>query len=235
LNGELLNWADMLPVAGQYVNMHAHRGAADPGEWVLRSLKSSEYPGKYEAGSPCSMGIHPWEISSIQTEDALETLRKAVAGERLLAVGEVGLDKAIGVPADLQQEIFEAQVAIAEEAGLPVIIHAVRTYPELVGFSKQHHPSVPLIIHGFNGSRQLAEELVRHGFYLSFGESLVRSEKTGESFRALPSDRLFLETDESPLPVSAIYEAAAALKGKDVGSIQQQLVKNALNIFSGGE
>lgn len=180
------------------------------------------------------MGIHPWEIPTIQIEEALETLRKAVAGERLLAVGEIGLDKAIDVSPDLQQEVFETQVAIAERTGLPVIIHAVRTYPELIRFNRRHQPAVPMIIHGFRGGRQLAEELIRHGFYLSFGEALIRSEKTGDSFRALPSDRLFLETDESSLNITAIYEAAAALKEMDTGEFQQQMVENALTIFSGG-
>lgn len=234
MNGELLNWADMLPGSGQYVNIHAHRGAADPGEWVLCSLKCSEYPGKYQAGTPCSMGIHPWEIPNTQIEEALEILRKAVAAERLLAVGEIGLDKAIDVSQGLQQEVFETQVAIAEGAGLPVIIHAVRTYPELIRFNRRHQPAVPMIIHGFRGGRQLAEELIRHGFYLSFGEALIRSEKTRDSFRELPSDRLFLETDESSMHVTAIYEAAAALKEMDAGVLQQQMVEKALTVFSGG-
>lgn len=89
---------------------------------------------------------------------------------RVVAVGEAGLDKLCDVPLPLQQEAFQAAIELSEKYRFPLLIHAVKATVELLVFQKKHRPTQPWIIHGFRGKKELAEDLLRHGFYLSFGK-----------------------------------------------------------------
>ena len=79
------------------------------------------------------------------------------------------------------------------ELDKPLVIHLVKAMSELLKLKQQIKPANPWIIHGFRGKAALAEECLRHGFYLSFGEKYQE-----EALRITPAGRLFLETDESP-------------------------------------
>lgn len=222
----------MLPEKEQYVNIHAHRSQAGKGEWVLRSLKSGEYPPDRDPHVAYSVGLHPWEIADRDVPNALKMVRLATENSQVLAVGEVGLDSFTEAPPELQMKVFEEQVELAVETGLPVIIHAVKTYQELISFSKSVRPSVPMIIHGFRGSVQLAEDLLKHGYYLSFGEPLLESDKVRDVFARLPIENLFLETDESEAPIGDIYIAAAELKCTTLSSVRLHMYEKTMNLFS---
>ena len=221
-----------MPERDQYVNIHAHRRPVDQGEWVLRSLKSSEYPPDLDPSAAYSVGIHPWEINGRDVSNALKKIRLAVENIQVLAVGEVGLDSLTEAPVELQTKVFEEQVKLAGEKNLPVIVHAVKTYQELIGFSKRVRPTVPMIIHGFRGSLQLAEDLLKFGFFLSFGESLLEADKVREAFAGVPLEKVFLETDESDVGIGEIYGAAAEIRGIEVESLRLHMFEKASEIFS---
>ena len=87
-----------------------------------------------------------------------------------LAVGEAGLDKLADAPMDLQVEVFRCQACLAEAVGKPLVLHLVKAVDELLKVKRDLRPSKPWIIHGFRGKAALAEEYLKHGFYLSFGE-----------------------------------------------------------------
>lgn len=76
-----------MPERDQYVNIHAHRGSADKGEWVLRSLKSSGYPPDQDPYAAYSVGLHPWEITGRDIPNALKKVRLAVENSQVLAAG----------------------------------------------------------------------------------------------------------------------------------------------------
>ena len=214
------------------MNIHAHRCRAAEGEWVLRSLKSGEYPPDQDPCAAYSVGLHPWEIADRDVPDALRKVRLATKNRQVLAVGEVGLDGLTEAPPELQMKVFMEQVKLAREKGLPVIIHAVKAYQELIAFSKTIRPSVPMIIHGFRGSLQLAEDLLKFGYYLSFGEPLLEADKAREAFAGVPLERVFLETDESDVPIGEIYRAAAEIRGISVDSLRLHMFEKTLEIFS---
>ena len=71
---------------------------------------------------------------------------------------------------DLQKEVFLAQANLAEETHKPLIIHCVKAWADLIACKKAVKPEMPWIIHGFRGNGELASQLVRLGFYLSFGD-----------------------------------------------------------------
>ena len=136
-----------------------------------------------------SVGIHPWYLTDDDAENQLELLRKAIENKQVLAIGECGLDKLKGPSMELQKVVFKEQMAMAEEHGLPLVIHCVKASNELVQLKRQTHPDQPWIIHGFRGKEALAKEFIQHGFYLSFGACYQE-----EALRSVPVERLFIET-----------------------------------------
>jgi TatD DNase family protein len=116
-----------------------------------------------------SIGIHPWLVDRV-TDSAVERLQLLARDNRIVAIGEAGMDARRGEPLTVQQPVFELQARLADEVQKPLIIHAVATFPQIIGIKQTLRPTVPWIIHGFRGKPQLAQELVRHGFYLSLGK-----------------------------------------------------------------
>lgn len=216
------------------MNIHAHRVSSGPGEWVLSSLKSEEYPPDANTQASYSVGLHPWELESgeIDISNALKKVRLAVENCQVLAVGEVGIDKLIKVPMDLQLKVFGIQVEIAEMADLPVIIHNVKANQELIHFAREFNPSVPMIIHGFRGSKQLADDLIKVGFYLSFGQALLQSVDLQKVFSSLPLEMLFLESDESEEGIQEIYLKAAECLGTGHKSLIETLAMKTNELFT---
>lgn len=205
------------------IDIHTHKspvtGTALPSCVVGRDAVPSE--GIYAAG------IHPWDAGRVSPE-----LLQSYITPRMVAVGEIGLDfTPRGTPLDraIQETVFRAQLDLAAELGLPVILHCVRAYNEVIKILADYH--LPVILHGFTGSPQLARQLTAAGYYLSFGEHLFRSPRTREALKATPLDRLFLETDQSPKNISELYDFAAALIGIQLPELRRQIYKNYESLF----
>jgi TatD DNase family protein len=217
----------MEPAHKIYINIHGHRQANNIQEWVMMNLMAKDYPPEDIEHGFYSVGFHPYNVGKVDVDDTIAKVRLSAENPRILAIGEIGLDKSIEAPLDLQQKIFEAQVEIAEYADMPVILHVVKAFNELVEFMKVHKPAVPMIIHGYNGSPQMAETLLKAGFRLSFGEAIAREHsKIVESLLLVPADRLFLETDEGDLDIREIYHFAAEVKGIPIDQLRAQIVEN---------
>ena len=149
-----------------------------------------------------SVGIHPWNSADV-TSEALERLDKLARLDNVVAIGETGIDTLRGAAIDKQKKLFDRHIELSEALAKPLIIHAVKSFPLIIAASKEHKPSMPWIIHGFRGKPQLAEELLRHGFYLSVGAKFNPA-----SLSVIPHDRLLIETDDSMLPISDIAARA---------------------------
>ncbi|MGW8317076.1 MAG: TatD family hydrolase [Bacteroidales bacterium] len=220
-----------------YINIHGHRQANNIQEWVMMNLMAREYPPDDIENGFYSVGFHPYNVGKVDEKDTINKVRLSTENPRVLAVGEIGLDKSIKAPLDTQQRIFEAQVDIAEFTDLPVVLHVVKAFNEMIEFMKVHRPAVPMIIHGYNGSPQMAEALLNAGFLISFGEAIAKEHsKIVESLLLVPVDRLFLETDEGDLDIREIYHFAAEVKGLSVDQLRKQIFENArknLSRFAG--
>jgi len=210
-----------------FVNIHGHRKANNIQEWVLRSLMASQYPPDDIEYGYYSVGFHPYNVGKFDEQDTLNKVRLSTENPNVIAIGEIGLDKSIETPLEVQKRIFEKQVGIAEFADLPVILHVVRAFNEMIEFMKVHNPSVPMIIHGYNGNKEMATELVRAGFLISFGEAIAGGHtKVVEAFRAVPVEKIFLETDEGEMDIREVYLAAAELKKISLDQLRLQIVEN---------
>ena len=212
----------------RYINIHGHRQASSIEEWVMMNLMAKDFPPEDIENGYYSVGFHPYNVGKANEQETLDRVRKAVEHPRVLAIGEIGLDKSIEAPMKDQVRIFEKQVKIAESAGLPVMLHVVRSFNEMVGFMKAQQPGVPMIIHGYNGSAEMAEELVKAGFLISFGEAISREHsKIIEALQRVPVEKMFLETDEGDMDIRELYQFAAEVKGISVDHLRVQIFENA--------
>lgn len=173
-----------------------------------------------------SAGIHPWHLSESDVERQLEALKTLATRENVVAIGEVGLDKLADAPLSLQMCVFREEIALAEHLYLPLVIHCVRAFNELLQMKKDTHPRQPWVIHGFRGKAELAEMCIRHGCYLSFGAKFQEA-----ALRSVPIDRLFIETDEAQEPVEEIYRRIAEVRGISVEELADAMEKNVQKVF----
>lgn len=208
-----------------YVNIHSHREGG-PGAITVRSYRLGV--GDPVPPAPFSAGIHPWDAAIVaDPEPEYEFLRRA----DIVAVGEIGLDRPRGGDIERQKEIFAAQLEIASRRGLPVVIHCVRAFGEVMSLL-EHYPSVRAIFHSYTGSQEQTVQLINSGHYISLSEVSLKSPKTVESARNIPHDRLFLETDDSPATIEQIYETASAALDIPSGKLKEQIYKNLNSIVN---
>ncbi|MCD7899651.1 MAG: TatD family hydrolase [Bacteroides sp.] len=172
-----------------------------------------------------SIGFHPWYISA-QKQQNWELLMEAANLPQVLAIGEAGLDKLTETDLTIQETVFRKQIEISEELHKPLIIHAVRTFNEIVQWKKKIKPAVPWIIHGFRGKKEMAKELIDHGFYLSFGEKYQ-----DESLLSVPVEKIFLETDESKRAITTLYTEAARILSCPINELIDKVQQNIAYLF----
>lgn len=173
-----------------------------------------------------SISIHPWFLTEENAESQWKALQKQVSHPSVLAIGEGGLDKLKGPDMELQVKILKQQVALSEEKSLPLIIHCVKAFNELIQLKKELRPHQPWIIHGFRGKEALAIDCIRHGFYLSYGEHFQEN-----ALKATPQEKLFIETDESEIPVQEIYQSIALVHGIGLQELMESVKKNVKEVF----
>lgn len=168
----------------------------------------------HEQGLAYALGIHPLFVD--QADDAdLDRLAEALARHRddprLVAVGEIGLDGFVpGLDWARQERYYAAQLKLAREAGLPVILHVRRSADALLK-GLRRIPVAGGIAHAFNGSRAQAETFTGLGFKLGFGGSLTfdRALQIRRLAAELPTTALVLETDAPDIPPHWLYRTAA--------------------------
>ena len=190
--------------------------------WPKLLALCQETPGLYPA-----LGLHPYFMADHLPEH-LEKLRLLAGMQRPVALGEIGLDFQLPNPdKPAQQALFRAQLALAAELELPVILH-VRKAHEAVLAALQEIPVPGGICHAFNGSVQQAERYMKLGFMFGFGGMITyaRSRRLHRLLCALPLSHLVLETDapdmsgarhrgqrNSPEYLPEILRAVARLRG----------------------
>jgi TatD DNase family protein len=168
----------------------------------------------HRLGLAYALGIHPLYTPHAAEAD-LDRLAAALHDHRddprLVAVGEIGLDHAVpGLDAELQRRFYLAQLQLAREAGLPVILHVRRSADALLhGLRRIEVPGG--IAHAFNASDAQSAEFTRRGFRLGFGGAMTheRARQIRHLAATVPETALVLETDAPDIPPHWLYRTAA--------------------------
>ncbi|MHB8125046.1 MAG: TatD family hydrolase [Desulfitobacteriaceae bacterium] len=152
-----------------------------------------------------SIGVHPHNASEATTEtwDSLLQLAKM---PKVLAWGEIGLDYYRDLsPRPKQREIFIQQIELADQVGLPIIIHNRDSHEDMMKIVQKYPPKQCGVIHCYSGSWEMAKVLLNLGFYLSFAGPLTykNARQIVEVARNVPLDRFVVETDSPYLTPEA--------------------------------
>ena len=142
-----------------------------------------------------TVGFHPCDTGDM-TEEHIEKLREYANHKKVVAIGEIGLDYHWdNVPRDVQKYWFERQMKLAEELDMPVSIHNRDAHEDTINICKNSRAKG--IVHCFSGSKEMAAEFVKLGYYVSFAGPLTykNNVKSVEAVKAVPMDRLLIETD----------------------------------------
>jgi TatD DNase family protein len=169
----------------------------------------------HEHGLAYALGIHPLYLEQAEEHDLdrlAQALRTHAGDRRLVAVGEIGLDYFVpGLDRERQERFYIAQLKLARDAGLPVILHVRRSADALLKGLRRVTVRGG-IAHAFNGSAVQAAQFLARGFALGFGGamSFERALQIRELARTLPETALVLETDAPDIPPQWLYRTAAA-------------------------
>ncbi len=212
----------------KFINLHTHKFSNQ--ENVIEIV--NQYPHEFDDSiQNYSIGIHPWKIESSRIEADLEFIENKLSDKNCLALGECGLDKRIEIPFDLQIQVFEKQVLLAQKYKKPLILHCVAAFQEIIEIKKRLKIDVPIIIHGFSKNEEVAKQLLDNGFYLSFGKYLIQNPELEAVFIEIPNDRFFLETDSSAYKIEEVYELASKYKNIEIEDLKNILNNNFNSIF----
>ena len=216
----------------------------DPGCDVISSKTAlalaERYPFVYAA-----VGIHPEELGE-DPHSALEEIRQLAAHEKCRAIGEIGLDYYWDVSRkEEQKEIFAAQLALACELDLPVIVHNREAHGDCLEIVSRF-PAARGVFHCCSGSAETAEELLQRGWYLGFDGPVTykNARKALEVLAITPLERLLVETDSpymSPVPMRGkrndssnlvyIINKIAEVKGLAPEEIERITFENGKRLF----
>lgn len=203
-----------------YIDLHSHHAPLETDEVIrLSSFRPQDAPpesGRY------SIGLHPWYAEDL-TDEALARIKQRLEVEKshIWAIGEAGLDRMARTNYEDQYQYFLRQIQLSEELRIPLVIHCVRAWGELLELRRQFARSSDArwVIHGYRKGRNLAEQLLNAGFDLSLGQYF-----DAEAMRlAYRYGRLWLETDEADVSISELYSRASHILEIEVSELRASL------------
>jgi len=202
---------------------------------------AEKYPHVYAA-----VGLHPDEVGNL-SEERFEYVKSQCRKEKVVAVGEIGLDYYWDNEAhDIQKKWFIRQLELARELNLPVIIHSRDAAADTLEIMKKHANGLQGVIHCFSYSKEMAMEYVKMGFHIGVGGVVTfkNSKKLKEVVETVPLDRILLETDcpylaptpfrgkrNSSLYIPYIAQEIANLKGMTYEDVVAQTEQNGKDLF----
>lgn len=202
---------------------------------------AGQYPYVYAA-----VGIHPDEVGALN-EDTFAEMKTLFGHEKVVAVGEIGLDYYWdNEPHEVQRKWFVRQLELARELDLPVLIHSREAASDTLYVMKEYAQGLRGVIHCFSYSKEIALEYVKMGFYIGIGGVVTfkNAKKLKEVAAAVPIERILLETDcpyMAPEPyrgkrnqsgyLSYVAEQIAAIKGMPVEEVIEQTENNARAMY----
>lgn len=194
-----------------------------------------------------AVGVHPNEVGAMKDSD-LEQLKEWASLEKIVAIGEIGLDYHYDEPAkEVQFQWFEAQLALAGQVALPVVIHSRDAAKDTVDMMKSLHAGdIGGVIHCYSYTRELAREFLNMDFYFGIGGVLTfpNAKKLREAVEYIPMEKIVLETDSpylSPVPnrgkrnsslnLPYVAEVLAQVKGMTREEVEAVTFENAERLY----
>lgn len=215
---------------------------------VASSRRAVELAEQYE-GVYAAVGVHPHDASRAD-EGALAELRSLAGRQKVVAIGEIGLDFYRNLsPQSAQRAAMRAQLALARQLDLPVVVHDRDAHDEVLSLLREWargHAGARGVLHAFSGDEAMAREAIALGFYVSFAGpvTFAKASRLHRLAAALPLDRILLETDcpyltpeplrgrrNEPANVGLIAAKVASLRGIAFAEVARATTANAGRLF----
>ena len=209
------------------------------------SRKAVELAGS-NADVWAAVGVHPHDAADVSQDD-LSEIRTLARSERVVAIGETGLDFYRDLsPRPAQEKAFEDHLGLGAELGLPVIVHCREAEEDVLAALESDMPRSPVIWHCFDGTLDHAHRALDLGLYLGFGGRVTyhNAAHLREVAATVPADRMLLETDcpylapepkrgrdNEPANLGVIAEAMAAIRGEEGRAFTDRTSANARRVF----
>ncbi len=210
------------------------------------SLRSIEIAKCYE-NAYAAVGIHPeaCEELSATMDASLDKITSLLSHPKVVAIGEIGLEYHWDIDRRLQHKFFKEQLEIARKHDKPVIVHDREAHGPVLEMIKSY-PGVIGVMHGYSGSAEMVREFTRLGWYIAFGGPVTykNAEKVREACRAVPLDRILIETDCPYLPpvphrgeinlsknMKYTLDAMAQARGEDKEALADAMLENTKRLF----
>jgi TatD DNase family protein len=211
------------------IDIHTHRPKSDSSIQIL-NIFAQDLPLPDDENF-YSAGLHPWHLDLVDRETCLEAIDWTMNNKNLVAIGECGLDRSIAIDFAVQKWYFRKQIELAEKHAKPLIIHCVRTFPDLIQLKKEFKSNIPWIIHGFQANQPTTLQLIQHNFYFSVGESLLTNQKKKDILKLIPLDHLFLETDDRDVSINTVYGLASQILNLGEEILSDIILDNFKRLF----
>ena len=212
-----------------YLNFHSHIVDDHPESITFYSIDLRKGESEKSKGHFRCIGVHPWWINQIDTNN-YEELRELLSGSEFLCIGEIGLDRSFkSIPFEKQIDIFELQLRIAiERDDKFVVIHCVKAYQDILRCVHNVGFKGALVFHDYNGSPDVTRKLIDRGDYFSYGSKLFNLKtKAMKSLKIIPLERLFIETDDQlEFNIKDAYNRASEVLGLTPSELAKQCLKN---------
>ncbi len=206
-----------------FINIHTHHTTGDALE-ILNLEEANEQAPYF------SVGIHPNKVH--QTDLNFDFVQNRSQLKNCLAMGECGLDKNISTPLSFQISVFKKQIEMSEKNQIPLLLHCVKAWNEVLQIKKECKPKQTWIFHGFRKTA-LLESVLENKLLISIGAPLIYDLKLQTAFQTIPMDQLFLETDsDNRYSIEAVYEKAAEIKGISLEELKSHLFINFKRVFT---
>lgn len=196
-----------------------------------------------------AVGWHPGDLRGIADNSYLDQLASWASHPKVVAIGEIGLDYywKENEPKEVQKKRLLEQIDLAKQFSLPVIIHDREAHGDILEIFQKEIKDVNAVFHCYSGSLEMAKELLKRGFYLSFGgtSTYKNAEKVRDVLRYVPDDLLLLETDSpylTPVPhrgkrnhpgyTELVALNAAKIRSTSIEAIAIQTTKNVKKLFT---
>lgn len=211
-----------------FANIH-HHSPHQSGIWSIQN-KDHDFDSANTLFN-YSFGIHPWHINQKTYLQDIDSLKIASKKKHVLAIGECGIDRLCSTPLPIQKETFIHHIVWANMIAKPLIIHCVKAHQEILQILKEYPCHVPVIFHGYNNNETIAKQILKAGYYLSFGKSLFKPSME-LIFNKLPLEHIFLETDNEDCSIQSIYSQACMIRNISLNQLCRQIQKNIQRVFN---
>jgi TatD DNase family protein len=213
-----------------YFDIHTHTGASAKNKIIsVLNFDPSQQMTLCE-NEFFSSGIHPWSLPLSDYEWYIRIIERLARHQNCVAVGECGLDYKKNTDRELQLKVMKKHAEIAEKFQLPLIIHCVGAFNDLLKLKKECTPSSAWIIHGFAKSADTASSCINAGLYLSVGKKAL-DKNFSAVIQSIPLDRLFVESDNSETDIISIYNSISVSKDLDRDDVELQIAQNIKKCF----